>query len=176
MTNLQIIRIELLNLLVWWTLVPGISLGDGFQREKDFINSLADTCFCCIIITYNERTKHFFIKMYLSFYSRKEPTGCCLRDRWKNIYSERGLFLAPYLLLGARGCQRLHPCASHIVRDVSDRLRVPGSTLDSLHRWVITWSPSGYTPVGPGCPDTLSPPCLLITTWQLVKAHRKERR
>ena len=36
---------------------------------------------------------------------------------------------------------------------------------------VITWSPSGYTPVVPDCPDVLSSPCLLITTWQLVKSH-----
>ena len=36
---------------------------------------------------------------------------------------------------------------------------------------LITWSPSGYTPVGPDCPDALLSPWLLITTWQLVKAH-----
>ena len=57
-----------------------------------------------------------------------------LRNRWRDIYLERGLLLAPYLLLGARGCQRLHPLASRIVRDdtnASDRLRIPGSTLDS---------------------------------------------
>ena len=35
----------------------------------------------------------------------------------------------------------------------------------------ITWSPSGYTPLRPAYPDALSSPCLLITTWQLVKAH-----
>ena len=40
-----------------------------------------------------------------------------LRDRWRDIYSEKGLLLAPYLLPGARGCQRLHPLASRIVRD-----------------------------------------------------------
>ena len=40
-----------------------------------------------------------------------------LRDRWRDIYSERGLLLAPYLLPGARGCQRLHPLSSRIVRD-----------------------------------------------------------
>ena len=36
---------------------------------------------------------------------------------------------------------------------------------------LISWSSSGYTPVGPDCHDALSSPCLLITTWQLVKAH-----
>ena len=39
----------------------------------------------------------------------------------------------------------------------------------------ITWSPSGYTPVGPDCPDALPSPCLLITIWQLVKAHEVTR-
>ena len=62
--------------------------------------------------------------------------------------------------------------------NVSDRLRVPGSTHDSLHSvstWPccshITWSPSGYTLVGPDCPDAFLSSCLLITTWQLFKAH-----
>ena len=44
-------------------------------------------------------------------------------------------------------------------------------TLSNSDRVVITWSPSSYTPVGPDCPDALSSPYLLITTWQLVKAH-----
>ena len=77
--------------------------------------------------------------------------------------------------------EHLHPLASRIVRDVRDafdQLPIPDSTLDSLHSvyiWPlvshITWSPSGYTPVGPDCPDVLPFLCLLITTWQLVKAH-----
>ena len=44
-------------------------------------------------------------------------------------------------------------------------------TLSKSDRVVITWSPSGYTPVGSDCPEALSPPCLLITTWPLVKVH-----
>ena len=36
---------------------------------------------------------------------------------------------------------------------------------------LITWFPSGYTPVGLDCLDALLSPCLLITRWQLVKAH-----
>ena len=35
----------------------------------------------------------------------------------------------------------------------------------------ITWPSSGYTPVGPEYPHMLSYPCLLITTWQLVKVY-----
>ena len=58
-----------------------------------------------------------------------------------------------------------------------DRLGVPRSTAilctqSKTDRMVlITCSPSGYTPVVPESPDVLSYPCLLITAWQLVKAH-----
>ena len=38
-----------------------------------------------------------------------------LRDRWRDIYSERELLLVPYLLPEARRCQRLHPLASCVV-------------------------------------------------------------
>ena len=40
---------------------------------------------------------------------------------------------------------------------------------------LITWSTSGYTPVGSDCSDALSSPSLLIKTWQLVIAHRVTR-
>ena len=48
-------------------------------------------------------------------------------------------------------------------------------TLSKSYRVVITWFPSGYTPVRPDCPNALSSPCLLITTWQLLKAHEVTR-
>ena len=83
---------------------------------------------------------------------------------------------------GGQGVPTLaSPCKPYRQRrpNASDRQRVPGSTLDSLHskcdRVVITWSPSGCIPVGPDCPDALPYPCLLITTWQLVKEHRVTR-
>ena len=93
------------------------------------------------------------------------------------LQSERGL-LVPYLIPRAWGCQRLHPIASRVVREVrdaSDRLRVPGSTpilctLSKSDRVVIT--SRGLLPVTHLLDRTaLSSPCLLITTWQLVKAH-----
>ena len=121
--------------------------------------------------------------MYLSFYSRKGPTVCrLLRDGWRDIYLERGLLFS-YLLPGSSWCQRLHPRAGRIVRDVSDPLIGCVSlarllilcTLSKSDHVVITWSPSGYTPVEPDCHDALSSPCLLITTWQLVKARRVTR-
>ena len=73
---------------------------------------------------------HFFIKIYLSLILFSKGAHS-LRVRWREIYSERGLLLAPYLLPGARGCQRLHSLASCIIRDASDWLHIPGSTLDS---------------------------------------------
>ena len=63
---------------------------------------------------------HFFIKIYLSHFILERATQfvVSLRDRLRDIYSERGLLLALYLLPGARGCQYLHPpLASRIVRD-----------------------------------------------------------
>ena len=95
---------------------------------------------------------------------------CC------SVYSERGLLLAPYLLLGAKGCQHLHPLAPYHLRGLTLwSAACPSLNSDSLYsksdHVVITWSPSGYTPVWPDCPETLSSPYLLITTWQLVKAH-----
>ena len=105
---------------------------------------------------------------------------------WKidgETYTQREVFF-PYLLSKARWWfQRLHPLANRVVREVKDasaRLCVPRLTLDILplsksDRMVITWSPSGYTPVGLEYPDALSSPCLLITTWQLVKAQEVTR-
>ena len=87
-------------------------------------------------MNFNEQNEtHFFIKIYLSHFilERGRQFVVSLRDRWRDIYSERGL-LALYLLPGARGCQRLYPLASCIVRhdtNASDRLHIPGSTLDS---------------------------------------------
>ena len=72
--------------------------------------------------------------MYISHFILERGTQfvVSLRDRWRDIYSERGLLLAPYLLLRTRGCQCLHPLASHIMRDASDWLCIPGLTIDSL--------------------------------------------
>ena len=91
-------------------------------------------------------------------------------------YTRREDFFFPYLLPGSRGYQCLHPLASSS-ETTSDRLRVPRSTMilctltKSDPVVLITWSPSGYTPVVPDYPDVLSYPCLLITAIQLVKAH-----
>ena len=59
--------------------------------------------------TLYKNTSHFILERGTQFV-------ISLRDRWKDTCSARRL-LAPYLLPGARGCQRLHPLASFIVRD-----------------------------------------------------------
>ena len=92
-----------------------------------------------------------------------------MRDRWIDIYSEKGLLLDPYLLPEARECQSSHPPASHIARDHL----TPLIGCVSLARLSILCTLSKS--VGPDCPDALPSLCLLITTWQLVKAHRVTR-
>ena len=104
----------------------------------------------------NERT-HFFIK-YIShtLFSKGSIFLWCVRNGWRDIYSVRGLL--PISSSRSQGVPTLaHPCK--LVRDDSDRLRVPRSTaiLSTLSKSdrvvLITWSPSGYTPVVPECPD-----------------------
>ena len=99
----------------------------------------------------------------------------CVRGRWKDIYSGRGLLL-PISSSRSQGVPTLAPTCK-LVRDASDWLRVPRltaifCTLPKSDRMVlIRWSPSGYTPIRSECPDALSSSCLLITRWQLVIAH-----
>ena len=106
----------------------------------------------------NERT-HFFIKIYIShtLFSKGLMFLWCLRDGWRDIYSERGLLL-PISPSRSQGVPTLIPPCK-LVRDASDRLRVPCSTAilrtfsKSDHVVLITLSPSGYTSVLLGCPD-----------------------
>ena len=94
-------------------------------------------------------------------------------------YTQRGeFFLSNIFFWESGGCQRLHShCKPYRQRrpNVSDRLRVHRPRFSALSKSarvvLITWSLSGYTPAGLDCPDALSSPCLLITTWQLIKAH-----
>ena len=126
------------------------------------------------------KKKHFFIKMYLCHFILERGTQfvVSLKDRWRDIYSQRGLFLAPYLLPGSRGAT-LQAVSSEttltpLIGCVSlARLSILTGLTVSI--WLrgshITWSPSHYTSARPAYPDALPSPCLLITTWQLDKAH-----
>ena len=64
----------------------------------------------CWQTSMNERT-HFFYKTYISLtlYSRKAWCFCDVWEMGGETYTQRGDFFFPYLLLGASGCQRLHP-------------------------------------------------------------------
>ena len=125
---------------------------------------------------FNERTNTLLYKnISLTLHSRK---GWCFCGVWEvggEAYSERGLLL-PISSSRSQGMPTPAPTCE-LVRDASARLRVPCSTaisctLSKSDRVVlITWSPSGYTPVRPKWPDAPSSPCLLIKIWQLTKAH-----
>ena len=117
-----------------------VSLSCKYSMGLEYMCCMIFYCFINEIIKHDLRNSinetHFFIKISLSYFILERGTQfvVSLIDRWRDIYTDRELLLAPYLLPGASGCQRLHPLASRIVRDdtnVSDRLRIPGSTLDS---------------------------------------------
>ena len=110
-----------------------------------------------IIKDNNERNTLLYKNISLILFSKRSPHFVVSWEiDGETIYSERGVLFISCLLPGARGCQRLHSLAS---QDASARLRVKGSTpiLCTLSKSAcvvrITWSPSGYTPVGPNCPD-----------------------
>ena len=81
-----------------------------------------------------------------------------VRDGWRDLYAEKGLRL-PIPSSRSQVVSTLAPPCK-LVRDASDRLRVPRSTAilntqsKSDRVVLITWSPSGYTPVRPECPNS----------------------
>ena len=90
-------------------------------------------------------------------------------------YTQREDFFFPYLLPGAKWCQRLHPLASSsetpLVGCVSPaRLRFSAPCLN-LTTWSSSSIPSGYTPVRPECPDTV----IFLFTNQNVTANQSTR-
>ena len=130
---------------------------------------------------FNEWTKGLIYKnvSLILFLQRGPPFVVSLRGRSRDIYFQRGHLSDPIPSSESQGVPTLVPsCKPYRQRrpNASDRQGVPSSTFDSLSlsksdRVLITWSPSGYTPVGQDCSDAQPSPCLLITTWQLVKAH-----
>ena len=57
----------------------------------------------------NERNILLYKNISLILFLKWTQIVVSLRDRWRDIYSERGLLLAPYLFPGTRECQHLHP-------------------------------------------------------------------
>ena len=119
----------------------------------------------------NERT-HFFIKyiyiyIYITLYSRKGWCFYGVCEMSGETYTLREDFFFPYLLPGSRGCQHLHLWSAAC--PTLDCNSLPLYKTDRVV--LITWSPSGYTPVRPECPDAPSSSRLLIKMWQLTKVH-----
>ena len=113
------------------------------------------------------------MKIYLSFYSHKGPTVVSWKTGGEK-YTQRKNFFA-YLLPRARECQNLHPLAAvssetPLIGCVSlARIRFSALCLN-LTAW---FSSCGLLPVTHLLYPTalIVLPCLLITAWQLVKAH-----
>ena len=110
--------------------------------------------------------KHFF-KKYISHFILERGTQFVVS--WEidgETYTQRDDFFLSHIFLREQGddLTPLIGCVSLA------RLSILWP-LSKSDRVVITWSPSGYTLVRPDCADALPSPCLLITMWQLVKAH-----
>ena len=124
------------------------------QSRQGF--ELVSPCPFPTTITITPQAPPFFIEIYLSLFIRESVNVSVLCERWveRHILRERAsshiFFREPW------ECQRLDPLSSW---DTSDRLHVSHSTvilctLSKSDRVVlITWSPCGYTPVVPDCPD-----------------------
>ena len=92
-------------------------------------------------------------------------------------YTQREDFF-PYLLPGARGCQRLHPLASSPETPLISCVSLARQRFSALCLNLTAWfSPSGLLPVThllyPSALIVLS--CLLIKMWHLVKTHEVTR-
>ena len=119
----------------------------------------------------NERTKDYFIKYISHFLLERGPLFVVSWEIDGETYTQRVDFF-PYVLPGARGCQRLQPLASSSETTWSATCPWLGSILCTLSKSdrmiLIMWS---HTPIRPECPDALPSSCLLMEMWQLAKAH-----
>ena len=117
--------------------------------------------------------EHVYIKYISHFIFERGPQFVVsLRERERDgeTYTQRGDFFLCHIFF--REPTLAPSCKPYRQRRPRRLCSTPDSLpLSKSDRGVITWSPSGYTPVGPDCSDALPSPCLLITTWQLVKAH-----
>ena len=124
-----------------------------------------------MIYNFNEWTKDTFLYKNVShFILEKGPQFVVTWEIDGETYTPRkDFFQEPG---GANTCTPLQACQRRLWLTVCPSFDPILSTLSKSDRVVlITWSPSGYTPVVPKCPDVLLYPCLLITAWQLFKAH-----
>ena len=103
----------------------------------------------------NDRT-HFFMKIYLSHFILKRIDVSMVCERWmeRHIHRERTSFHIFFQEPGgANACTPLQARQRRLWSAACPSLNC-GSLLSKSDRVVfITWSPSGYTPVRPECPD-----------------------
>ena len=130
----------------------------------------------------NERSTLVYKNISLILFSKRGPQFVVSWEKDGETYAQRGDFFLSHFFNrepgGANACTPLQVMSAEtpLLGCMSlARLLILCTLSKSYHMVLMTWSPSGYTPVGPDCHDMLSPPCLLITTWQLVKAHRVTR-
>ena len=117
---------------------------------------------------------HFFIKINFSFYSRKGPTVVVSLDINGETYTQGEDFFFPYFLPGSRGERTLAPPCKLVRDDLIGCVSHAWLWFSALCLNLTAWfSSRGLLPIThllyPSALIVL--PCLLITTWQLVKAH-----
>ena len=96
----------------------------------------------------NERT-HLFIKIYLSHFILERVDVSVVCERWVERHTQWEDFFFPYLLSGARGCQRLHSLANSSERPLIGcmshaRLRFSAFSLN-LTAWFSSRDPLPVT-------------------------------
>ena len=127
-------------------------------------------------MNFNEWTNTLLYKnISLRLYSQKGWCFCGVWEMGGETYTRREDFFFPYLLPGVRGCQRFHPHASSSGRPLVSCVSHARLRFSAVCPNLTTWfSSRGLLPVThllyPSALIVLC--CLLITMWQLVKAHR----
>ena len=109
----------------------------------------------------------------LTLYSRKGWCFCGVWEMGGETYTQREDFFFPYLLSGARGCQRLHPLASlsemPLIGCVSLAWLRFSALCPNLTAWFSSRGPFPVTHLF-DLSDLIVLSCLLITMWQHLKA------
>ena len=151
----------------------------SISRPDIYIYIYVCVCVCCIPMIYaSQWTNETLLYKNISFYSLKNPQFVISWEIDGKTYTQREDFFLFHIFFrepgGANACTPLQAVLSDglmpLIGCVSLAWLPILCTLSKSDRMVIMWSPSGYTPVVPDCPDMLSSPCLLITAWQPVKA------
>ena len=122
----------------------------------------------------NKQT-HFFIKIYLSDFILDGVNVSVVCKRWMERYILRERTSSSCTFFQEPVGNDCTPFQARQRRLWS--VACPSLICDSLQSAksdrviLITWSPSGFTPVQPKLPDAPSSSCLLIKMWRLATAH-----